>query len=41
MVQFAAGMANFVSAFAPPYWLIDQCQARARANPYYISNTLH
>jgi len=35
MVQFAAGLADFVSAYAPPYWMIDQCQQRARANPYY------
>ena len=32
---FLAGMANGVRFFAPPYWKIDACAARAGRNPYY------
>ena len=37
MIQFVSRSANFVSAYAPPFWLIDQCQQRARANPFHQS----
>jgi type IV secretion system protein VirD4 len=38
-VSFLAGLSDMVPGYAPPYWDIDQCVRRARANPYYQRST--
>jgi type IV secretion system protein VirD4 len=36
-LSFVAGLSDVVPGYAPPYWDIDQCMTRARANPYFQS----
>lgn len=35
MLAAFAGLSHIVPMYAPAYWEIKQCRARARANPYY------
>ena len=38
MIQFVTGVADHVPAYAPPYWRIEECAARARANPFHLKS---
>ena len=35
LMVYAAGLSDMIPAYAPAYWQIEQCVARARVNPYY------
>jgi hypothetical protein len=37
MVLTLDGLSDMIPVYAPPYYDIEQCWRRARANPYYLA----